>query len=74
MSPDDTENFLSFIQEIRGQAPNLTYSAAVSVTPFTDSTGAASTNVSGFAGALDWIGKLFTVLNPTESYGVLQKS
>ncbi|KIJ63207.1 glycoside hydrolase family 18 protein [Hydnomerulius pinastri MD-312] len=55
MSPDDTENFLSFIQEIRGQAPNLTYSAAVSVTPFTDSTGAASTNVSGFAGALDWI-------------------
>ncbi|EKM57063.1 glycoside hydrolase family 18 protein [Phanerochaete carnosa HHB-10118-sp] len=54
-SPDDTQNFLSFLQELRGQASNLTLSAAVSLKPWVDSSGNPSTDVSGFAKALDYI-------------------
>ncbi|KAF9226360.1 glycoside hydrolase family 18 protein [Gyrodon lividus] len=55
VSPQDSANFLSFLQEMRQQAPNLTLSAAVSIEPFVDATGFASKNVSDFASVLDWI-------------------
>ncbi|KIJ14561.1 chitinase [Paxillus involutus ATCC 200175] len=55
ISPQDSANFLSFIQETRQQAPNLTLSAAVGITPFVDDTGSPSTDVSSFASVLDWI-------------------
>lgn len=52
---DDTANFLSFLQELREDCSNLTISAAVSVTPFIDSSGEPSTNVTAFAKVLDYI-------------------
>ncbi|KIK94729.1 glycoside hydrolase family 18 protein [Paxillus rubicundulus Ve08.2h10] len=55
ISPQDSVNFQYFLQEIRQQAPNLTLSAAVSIFPFVDDTGSASTDVSPFASVLDWI-------------------
>jgi chitinase len=61
ISPQDSANFLSFIQETRQQAPNLTLSAAVGITPFVDDTGSPSTDVSSFASVLDWIGEFFHV-------------
>ncbi|GJE93368.1 glycoside hydrolase family 18 protein [Phanerochaete sordida] len=54
-TPDDTQNFLLFLQQLRGQAPNITLSAAVSLTPFVDDSGSPSTDVSGFAKVLDYI-------------------
>jgi chitinase len=60
VSANDSANFLSFLQVFRGQdgAQNLTLSAAVGVTPFLDSTGTPMSDVSGFAGVLDYIGLL----------------
>ncbi|KAG1739806.1 glycoside hydrolase family 18 protein [Suillus occidentalis] len=55
VSSEDTANFLSFLQELREDCSNLTISAAVSVTPFLDSNGKASTNVTAFAKVLDYI-------------------
>ncbi|KAG0707044.1 glycoside hydrolase family 18 protein [Suillus ampliporus] len=57
VNSDDTANFLSFLQELRedGTGSNITLSAAVSVTPFRDSNGNPSTDVSGFAEVLDYI-------------------
>ncbi|KAH7920620.1 glycoside hydrolase family 18 protein [Leucogyrophana mollusca] len=57
ISPNDTSNFLAFLQELR-QTPigaKLTLSAAVAVTPFVGPNGSPSTNVSGFAEVLDYI-------------------
>ncbi|KAH0834836.1 glycoside hydrolase family 18 protein [Lanmaoa asiatica] len=55
MSPQDSANFLSFMQEMRTVAPNLTLSAATSINPWVDSTGIPLTNVSAYAQVLDWI-------------------
>ncbi|KAG1890240.1 glycoside hydrolase family 18 protein [Suillus subluteus] len=55
VNSNDTANFLSFLQELRKDCSNLTISAAVSVTPFRDSNGNPSTNVSAFAEVLDYI-------------------
>lgn len=54
-NPDDTPNFLSFLQELRGKAPNITLSAATSIAPFSDANGAPSTNLSAFAEVLDYV-------------------
>ncbi|KAG9316850.1 glycoside hydrolase family 18 protein [Chiua virens] len=54
---NDTENFLSFLQEFRANpvGASLTLSAATPVLPFRDATGKSSTDVSGFADVLDYI-------------------
>ncbi|KAF8549765.1 glycoside hydrolase family 18 protein [Imleria badia] len=54
---DDAQNFLSFLQELRGNSvgAKLTLSAATSITPFVDASGSPSTDVSGFAEVLDYI-------------------
>ncbi|KAH7906170.1 glycoside hydrolase family 18 protein [Hygrophoropsis aurantiaca] len=57
ISPNDTSNFLAFLQELR-QNPigaKLVLSAAVAVTPFVGPDGNPSTDVSGFADVLDYI-------------------
>lgn len=54
-TPQDTQNFLLFLQELRSQAPNITLSAAVALTPFVDTSGSPATDVSGFAKVLDYI-------------------
>ncbi|KAG2122829.1 glycoside hydrolase family 18 protein [Suillus cothurnatus] len=55
ISSDDTANFLSFLQQLREERSNLTISAAVSLTPFRDSSGSPSTDVSAFAKVLDYV-------------------
>ncbi|KAH7903127.1 glycoside hydrolase family 18 protein [Hygrophoropsis aurantiaca] len=57
ISPDDTSNFLAFLQELRRNpvGAKLVLSAAVAVTPFVGPDGNPSTDVSGFADALDYI-------------------
>ena len=56
INPDDTANFLLFLQQLREQVGNnFTISAAVTITPFMDSNGNPSSNVSGFASVLDYI-------------------
>ncbi|KAF8434778.1 chitinase [Boletus edulis BED1] len=55
MSPQDSDNFLSFMQEMRQIAPNLTLSAATSIVPWVGSTGSPLTDVSKYASYLDWI-------------------
>ncbi|KAI0313932.1 chitinase [Amylostereum chailletii] len=55
--PQDTSNFLSFLQELR-QDPvgsQLFLTAASSVNPWNDATQTPSTNLSGFADVLDYI-------------------
>lgn len=54
---NDTANYLTFLQELRQQpgAANLTLTAAGSLMPWNDATGAASTDLSGFADVLDYI-------------------
>ncbi|KAI0088180.1 glycoside hydrolase [Irpex rosettiformis] len=54
-TPQDTANFLSFLQELRQAEPNVTLSAATSISPFKGSTGSPSSDVSGFAKVLDYI-------------------
>jgi len=56
-SPDDSANFLSFLQALRAEpaAQNLTLSAAVGLKPFTGSDGSPMSNVSAFADVLDYI-------------------
>lgn len=57
-SPNDTANFLSFLQELR-QDPTgsqLTLTAATGITPFAGPDGTPSSDVSGFADVLDHIG------------------
>ena len=54
---DDTQNFLSFLQELRANpiGAELTLSATASIAPFHDASGNPSTDVSGFAEVLDYI-------------------
>ncbi|KAJ7752839.1 chitinase [Mycena maculata] len=56
-SPDDTANFLAFIQELRKDplGSQLILSAATAISPFTDSDGNPSADVSPFSKVLDWI-------------------
>lgn len=59
ISPDDSANFLSFLQALRQEpaGKNLTLSAAVSIKPFVGSDGTPMSDVSDFAQVLDHIGK-----------------
>ncbi|KIK75153.1 glycoside hydrolase family 18 protein, partial [Paxillus rubicundulus Ve08.2h10] len=61
ISPNDTQNFLAFLQELRKDpvGAKLTISAATSILPFIDATGSHSTDVTGFAEVFDYI----TVMN-----------
>ncbi|KAJ6583772.1 glycoside hydrolase family 18 protein [Mycena sp. CBHHK59/15] len=54
---NDTDNFLAFIQELREDpfGSKLILSAATAISPFTDSDGNPSTNVSAFSKVLDYI-------------------
>ncbi|KAG8720322.1 hypothetical protein FRC09_009765 [Ceratobasidium sp. 395] len=55
-SPNDTSNFLAFLQELRTALPNTTFSAATAITPFVGpDQSTPSTNVSEFASLLDYI-------------------
>ncbi|EIW77029.1 glycoside hydrolase family 18 protein [Coniophora puteana RWD-64-598 SS2] len=56
-SPQDSANFLLFLQTLRQQdgASDITLSAAVSDTPFVDANGAPLTDVSGFAKVFDYV-------------------
>jgi chitinase len=55
ISSQDSANFLSFLQEMRQVASNLTLSAATSILPWVDATGTPLTDVSAYASVLDWI-------------------
>lgn len=57
INANDTQNFLSFLQELRRNpvGARLTLSAATAVTPFRDASGNPSKDVSGFAEVLDYI-------------------
>ena len=65
VSPNDTANFLSFLQTLRDQdgAQDLIISAAVSVKPFVGSDGNPMSDVSGFAKVLDYIGTQFNTFD-----------
>ncbi|CAE6390033.1 unnamed protein product [Rhizoctonia solani] len=55
-SPNDTENFLLFLKELRSSLPaNATLSAATSINPFISADDSPSTNVSEFATVFDYI-------------------
>ncbi|CAA7260882.1 unnamed protein product [Cyclocybe aegerita] len=57
ISPRDTANFLSFLQELR-QHPvgkTLIVTAAVATRPFIGPNGSPLSNIAGFASVLDWI-------------------
>jgi chitinase len=60
VSPNDTANFLSFLQTLRAQegAHNITVSAAVADSPFIGPGGTSLSDVSEFAKVLDYIGTL----------------
>ncbi|KAI0358738.1 chitinase [Trametes cingulata] len=57
LGPEDTTNFLSFLQELRADpfGKKLILSAATSLTPWADPSGSPVADVSGFAKTLDWI-------------------
>lgn len=57
INPEDTENLLFFLQELRKDAlgKTLILSAAAATVPFTDPNGKPSTDVSGFSEVLDFI-------------------
>lgn len=57
VSPNDTANFLAFLQQLR-QDPvggNITVTAAVGLKPWVDATGSPMTDVSAFVPLLDYI-------------------
>lgn len=62
VSPDDSVNFLSFLQALRQQprGKNITISVAVSLAPFMGSDGNPMSDVSDFAEVLDYIGEAYT--------------
>lgn len=66
LSPQDSANFLSFIQEVRQLASNFTLSAAVHILPWDDANSTPLTDVSAYAKVLDQIGqpRRFLVLFP----------
>ena len=57
INANDTQNYLSFLQELRANpvGSQLTLSAAASIAPFLDASGNPSTDLSGFAEVLDYI-------------------
>ncbi|KAI0065999.1 glycoside hydrolase family 18 protein [Artomyces pyxidatus] len=57
MSPNDVDNFLSFLQELRADpvGSQLFLTAATPVFPWNDATGNPATNLTGFADVLDYI-------------------
>ncbi|KAF8801135.1 endochitinase [Phlegmacium glaucopus] len=57
ISPDDSANFLAFLQDLRKDpvGARITLSAAVGITPFAGPDGTPMTDVSGFAAVLDHI-------------------
>ncbi|KAI8986628.1 glycoside hydrolase [Trametes punicea] len=57
ISPDDSQNFLSFLQALRADpaGKNLTLSAAVGITPFAGTDGNPMSDVSAFAKVLDYV-------------------
>ncbi|OCH91678.1 glycoside hydrolase [Obba rivulosa] len=57
VSPNDTSNFLAFLQELRADpvGKNLIVTAATPLVPWKDASGVSLTNVSAFADVLDWI-------------------
>ena len=60
ISPQDSANFLSFLQEMRQLAPNLTLSAAASDLPWVGADGNPMTDLSEFAKVLNWTGECLT--------------
>lgn len=60
ISSDDTANYLSFLTKLRtAVGPNVKLSAAVGITPWAGSDGSPSSDVSGFAKQLDYLGIFF---------------
>lgn len=59
ISPNDSANFLLFLQKLRSMGQSLVLSAAVSLKPFIDTNGSPMSDVSEFAKVLDYIGSLF---------------
>ena len=57
VNPNDTTNFLTFLQQLRNSTigRGLIVSAAASVTPWVDTTGSPSKNLSEFSKVLDMI-------------------
>ena len=57
VSPNDTTNFLAFLQELRAHpmGKRLILTAAVSIFPWVGPSGSRLVDVSGFAKVLDWI-------------------
>ncbi|EIW51657.1 glycoside hydrolase [Trametes versicolor FP-101664 SS1] len=57
ISDDDSQNFLSFLQALRADpaGQNLTLSAATGITPYNGPDGTPLSDVSAFAGVLDYI-------------------
>ncbi|KAM5533753.1 hypothetical protein V8D89_012626 [Ganoderma adspersum] len=57
INPNDTSNFLAFLQELRADpiGRNLILTAATSIVPWRGPDGSHLTDVSGFAKVLDWI-------------------
>jgi chitinase len=65
ISPDDSANFLLFLQELRKNSvgQSIKISAAVGIAPFVGSNGSPMTDVSDFAKVIDHIGKHRIVLS-----------
>lgn len=56
VSPDDSDNFLSFLTELRAALPTgALLSATTQVWPFADANGNPMSDVSAFASVIDWI-------------------
>ncbi|KZW04057.1 glycoside hydrolase [Exidia glandulosa HHB12029] len=56
VSPHDTDNFLTFLRDLRAKLPSSArISAACQVWPFADEAGNPKSDISVFASVLDWI-------------------
>lgn len=64
ISPDDSANFLLFLQALRATpaGSKIILSAAVGITPFNGPDSTPMTDVSGFATVFDYIGKITSFL------------
>ena len=69
-SPDDSDNFLAFLRELRAQpaGQNLYISAAVAVYLWIGANGQPVTDMSGFADVLDHIALMSYDINVRISY------
>ncbi|KAH6914418.1 endochitinase [Coprinopsis sp. MPI-PUGE-AT-0042] len=76
VNANDTSNFLSFLQELRGTqaGADLVLSSAVYVDPFTDASGVPSTDVSGFAQVFDYIAVMNYDVKINEAIGASSRS